>query len=127
MARILVIDDHEQIRTIIQLLLTGDGHTVDIAEDGKIGLKMAREFDYQLVITDVMMPNQDGLEVVTKLKRTIPGIGIIVITGGGPRVDLTDLTETARLLGADSILMKALDFEQLRSVTAEVLATYGYV
>ena len=127
MAHILVIDDHEQIRTIIQILLAGDGHAVDIAADGKIGLKMAREFDYQLVITDIMMPNQDGLEVVSKLKKTIPGIGIIVITGGGPRVDLTDLTETARLLGADAVLMKALDFEQLRSVTAEVLASYGYV
>ena len=126
MARILVIDDHEHIRLIIQALLTNEGHTVDIAEDGKVGLKMAGEADYQLVITDIMMPNHDGLEVVTKLKRSVPGIGLIVITGGGPTVDLTDLTETAKILGADHVLTKVLDFELLREVTHEVLTTYGY-
>jgi DNA-binding NtrC family response regulator len=123
MARILVIDDELHIRTIIEKILTIDNHEVDLAENGKAGLKLASLNDYDLVITDVVMPEQDGLEVITGIKRLFPHIRIIVMTGGAIGLDIAYLLKTAKLMGADRMLPKPLDFEKLQDTVKEMLAT----
>ena len=80
MARILVIDDDVEICTLTKRFLLLDGHEVDTAEDGAVGLKLAGRNQYDLVITDVIMPEQDGIEVVVELKKLYPHIRIIVMT-----------------------------------------------
>ena len=83
MARVLVIDDEAAMRRLILRILTGEGHDVIEAASGPQGL---HEFDKQqpdVVIVDILMPETDGIEVIQKMLRQQPGLGIIAISGGG--------------------------------------------
>jgi DNA-binding response OmpR family regulator len=122
MARILVIDDEPQLRTLLEKFLTRDGHEVDLAKNGREGLKLFTLNNYDLVITDVVMPEQDGLEVVMELKRNYPRVRIIVISGGAARLDVGNLLNMSQLMGADRTLPKPLDFLKLQAAVKEVLA-----
>ena len=121
MSHILVIDDAPHIRTVITEYLLLEGHTVDSAENGKEGLKLIDLNHYDLVITDVVMPEKDGFEVLTALKRKGSTVRIIVMTGGAARLDPQLLLETAKAMGADRVLPKPLDFWKLQIAVKEVL------
>lgn len=121
MARILVIDDQEHIRSIIRELLIGDNHQVDLAEDGAVGMKLAARNSYDLIITDIVMPEKDGFEVINELKQLAPGIGLIVMTGGGAGLDVANLMKMSQFMGADRVLSKPLDFRILRRAVKDVL------
>ena len=122
MARILVIDDDPNIRLLVGKFLTMDGHEVDLAENGVVGLKLAGLNQYDLVITDVIMPDKDGLEVVMELKQLCPLVRIIVMTGGGAKFSIQELLNMTKMMKADRGLSKPLDFEMLPLVVREVLA-----
>jgi len=122
MARILVIDDEVQIQDLMAEFLMREGHQVDKAGNGKIGLKLAGQNVYDLVITDVVMPEQDGYEVIMRLVRTSPKVKIIVMTGGAPKLDTQNLLKTAKLMGADGALPKPIDFSTFKTVVNDVLA-----
>ena len=122
MARILVIDDQLHIRSILKEFLKIDKHEVDLAENGKVSLQLAEHNVYDLVITDVVMPERDGLEVIMTLKRLFPHVRIIVMSGGAARLDINNLLRTAKALGADRMLSKPLDFTKLQGVVQELLA-----
>ena len=121
MARILVIDDDVEICTLTKRFLLLDGHEVDTAEDGAVGLKLTGRNQYDLVITDVVMPEQDGIGVVAELKRLQPHIRIIVMTGGGAKFSISELLNITKFMKADRGLAKPLDFENLQVVVREVL------
>ena len=121
MSHILVIDDAPHIRTVITEFLLLEGHTVDSAENGKEGLKLIDLNHYDLVITDVVMPEKDGFEVLTALKRKGSTVRIIVISGGAARLDPQLLLETAKLMGANRVLPKPLDFWKLQVAVREVM------
>jgi len=121
MSRILVIDDQPHIRTIIHELLSYDNHQIDCAENGKIGLMLIRRQNYDLVITDVIMPERDGLEVIKAIKTDFPDTRIIVMTGGATRIDAENLLGMANAMGADRALLKPLDFMKLQAAVREVL------
>ena len=121
MSHILVIDDAPHIRTVITEYLLLEGHTVDSAENGKEGLKLIDLNHYDLVITDVVMPEKDGFEVLTALKRKGSTVRIIVISGGAARLDPQLLLETAKAMGANRVLTKPLDFWKLQIAVREVL------
>ncbi len=122
MAHILIIDDEPHIRTIIETFLARDGHEVDLAENGKIALKLAELKAYDLVITDVIMPEKDGLEVITGFKRIIPGVRIIVMSGGSVGLDVPYLLNMAQIMGADRVLSKPIDYTELQTMVKDVLA-----
>jgi len=122
MARILVIDDDVEIRTLVEKFLLLDGYEVDTAANGAVGLKMAGLNKYDLVITDVIMPEQDGLGVVMEIKRLYPLVKIIVMTGGGAKCSIPELLNITKVMKADRGLPKPLDFEKLRVAVKEVLA-----
>jgi len=121
MSRILVIDDDAHIRALVQKFLVIDGHEVDTAENGVVGLQLAGLHQYDLVITDVIMPEQDGLGVVMELKQLFPHVKIIVMTGGGAKFNIDDLLHMTNCMKADRGLSKPLDFEKLRVAVKEVL------
>jgi len=123
MARILVIDDYVEICTLAKKFLILDGHEVDTAENGAVGLKLAGRNKYDLVITDVVMPEQDGIGVVAELKKLHPHIRIIVMTGGGAKMSISDLLKITRFMKADRGIAKPLDFEKLLETVREVLAS----
>ena len=82
MSSILVVDDENQIRLLVRETLEQAGHHVTEARDGKEALQQYRLAPVDLVIMDILMPNQDGLETTVSLRREFPDVKIIVITGG---------------------------------------------
>lgn len=114
MTRILVIDDEASVRKILCDNLRMSGFEVTGAADGHEGvniLKAGRLPD--IVITDLIMPNKSGLDVIAEILRDYPGIKIIAISGGG-RIDAShDLLEKARETGAHAVFSKPVDLDLL--------------
>jgi CheY-like chemotaxis protein len=116
-ARILVADDEAGVRSFLRTVLEDGGYEVIEAVNGKQALKEALARRVDLVITDLVMPEQEGIETIRALRRDAPGIGIIAISGafGG------QFLKTAQLLGADAVLNKPVSAELLLAKVAEVL------
>jgi DNA-binding response OmpR family regulator len=112
MARILVIDDEAELRRIIRIALEQAGHEVIEARNGDDGLRQHDDAAADLIITDIMMPETDGIETIIALRRHNPCIKIIAISGGG-RVGDTNFLTLAAKLGADQVLAKPFRREQL--------------
>ena len=129
MARIIVIDDDGDVRTLMRMQLEADGHEVRAAGDGAEGLALQREFQSQVVITDIYMPEKEGIETIRELKEQFPGVKVIVISGGSrlasPQRSFTvrELGIVASELGVAAVLQKPFDSaELLRSVRAALQA-----
>ena len=105
MARILVIDDEDLVRFTVEQILMSAGHVVATAENGAAGVRRQREIRFDLVITDIMMPEQDGIETIRALKAEFPDLPIIAISGGGRMGNLNYL-EMARTFGVSSTIPK---------------------
>ena len=105
MFRILVIDDDVQVRKMLRLTLAAEGFDVMEAQDGKVAMRLFRQDPADLVITDLIMPEKEGIETIIELKRDYPGIKIIAISGGG-RIDPKDYLYLAEKLGAQITLEK---------------------
>jgi len=120
MVKILLVEDNSAVREATRLVLEGAGYEVLEAISG---LRVEDTIDShkpELVLTDMLMPDRDGVETVLALRRRYPRLRIIAMSGGGPRGDL-DLG-VARKLGASATLGKPYDPEQLIALIAEVLA-----
>ena len=122
MPRILVIDDEPLIRSTVVTMLTREGFSVEEASDGAAGIAMVHKNPPDVVITDIFMPNRDGIEVVMELKRSCPRTKIIVMTGGGQR-HMMEIASTAKSLGGDHILHKPFERESLLAAMNAVLGT----
>jgi DNA-binding response OmpR family regulator len=120
MAIILVIDDEEQIRLFIARLLKRDGHEVFIARDGMEGVQAFYEVKPDLVITDIVMPNKDGLEVIAELSASNLNPPIIVMSGG--RRVLAACIDTGELVGVKGMLQKPFTHQQLQEVVQLALS-----
>jgi CheY-like chemotaxis protein len=103
--RVLVIDDDANVRATIRHVLSRENYRVQCATDGVGGLRIFREFAPDVVITDLIMPQQDGLVTIEEIKRERRAIGIIAISGGG-RVGNMDMLRMAKRMGADHVLAK---------------------
>lgn len=121
MARILLIDDDESVRTMLRTMLEYHRHTVMEAHDGREGLQLLPKARPDLVITDLVMPEQEGIEVITTLRKTHPALKIIAISGGGRTNSSDDYLVMARRLGADLTLAKPFAHAALLAAIAELL------
>ena len=121
MARILVIDDNADMREVMRLILEGAGYSVDLAADGALGLVLQRSRPADVVITDIFMPNQDGLETVAHLRREFPQVKVIAMSGGGVLVKGSRYLSTASEIGAHALLAKPFHPEQLLRAVRELL------
>lgn len=81
--RILVVDDEEQIRSMLTQMLENEGFAVDTAENGEVGMDLITRHDYDLVITDMIMPVKDGLKLIMEMLREYPDLPVLAISGGG--------------------------------------------
>jgi CheY-like chemotaxis protein len=125
MARILLIEDDPTIRAVLRLTLAHLGHTVIEARNGKEGLALFKEADVDLVITDIVMPEKEGLEVLMELRtRQLPPVKIIAISGGA-RVNIADNLRMAKLLGAAKVLTKPFSNEAMIAAINELLSDGG--
>jgi CheY-like chemotaxis protein len=121
MPRILLIDDDDAFRTMLRLTLTHFGHTVIEARNGVEGLKVYPSINADLVITDIVMPEKEGLEVLMELKRKTPPVKVIAISGGG-RNSAANYLSSATLLGAARVLQKPFSNDELVTAIREALA-----
>jgi CheY-like chemotaxis protein len=119
MAHILIIDDSASIRVFLEQTLTGAGHTVHAAADGREGLVQLQHERFDLVITDLYMPEADGLETLRTARAQGRLPRAIAISSQNT---IMNLLPAARLLGADASLQKPFTAEQLLRAVNEVLA-----
>ena len=120
MARILVIDDDAQMRNMLRQMLESEGHTAAVAENGKEGLLQMRTHPFDLVITDLIMPEKEGIETIQELRKSYPDLKIIAISGGG-RYGQLEYLPVAKKLGADSTLAKPFRKQELLEMMEDVL------
>jgi CheY-like chemotaxis protein len=121
MAKILIIDDDESILSVFKRFLEGKGHEVQCASNGKQGLKMIEMELPDLVITDIMMPETDGLEVVMAVRAKNKNTPVIAISGGMHAMPI-DFLPMAKKFGAGKVLYKPIDMEELHDAVEEALA-----
>ena len=118
MARILLIDDDDSVRTMLRLTLAHFGHTVIEARNGKEGLELFQDANADLLITDIVMPEKEGLEVLMELRKQHPPVKIIAISGG-------DYLHMAKLMGAAKVLAKPFSTNLLIEAIDELLPAEG--
>ena len=120
MARILIIDDEPQIRSMLTLMLEREGYEVVEAPDGVEGIKVYRQNPADLIITDLIMPNKDGIGMIIDLKKEFPDIKIIAMSGGG--LNKPDgYLKGAKKLGASCTLTKPIDREEMLRAVRDIL------
>jgi CheY-like chemotaxis protein len=118
--RILLVDDDPSFRPMLAETLSRLGHDVVTATNGDEALALFREDAIDLVITDLIMPEREGLDVIRTLRRRAPNLKIIAMSGGGRNSPVTYL-EIAKRLGAATVLAKPFSTEQLKSAIAEAM------
>jgi len=120
MNSILIIDDEAPIRSMLRLILERAGYTVIEAADGVEGIGLYRSQPTDLIITDLIMPNKDGIGMIIDLKKEFPAIKIVAMSGGG--LNKPDgYLKGAKQLGAKHTLSKPIDREQLLRVVKDTL------
>ena len=120
MARILVIDDDPQIRDVLKQFLEREGYEVAVAPDGNAGLRLHRADSAGLLITDIVMPEKEGLETIMEFRHHFPAVPIIAVSGGGKNGP-QDYLNPARALGAQKTFSKPFDFQELLAAVRELL------
>lgn len=122
MPRILLIDDDDAVRLVLRTSLELMGHSVAVASNGREGLEVAMAEKFDLVITDLIMPEKEGIETIQDLHRRQPSLKIIAMSGGG-RGNAADYLPLAGLLGANRTLAKPFSHEELEQAVGEVLGS----
>ncbi|MBF0309779.1 MAG: response regulator [Magnetococcales bacterium] len=121
MARILIIDDDQAIRVLLRQILEGEGYEVLEAANGLAGLQVVHEEMLDLVVTDMLMPEGDGIEVILELQRLHPGVRVIAISAGGKGLSASFNLHVARDFGAFRTLAKPFSPAEVRTVVRRAL------
>ncbi|MBF0624840.1 MAG: response regulator [Magnetococcales bacterium] len=117
MARILIIDDDPGVRALLRAVLEGAGYQVAEESDGNRGVKRYRREGADLVITDMLMPEKDGIEVITELRHHNPQVKVVAISGGGRGLDAVFNLDMAQEFGALHTIAKPFSpFQVLEAV-----------
>ncbi|MEE2960575.1 MAG: response regulator [Myxococcota bacterium] len=123
---VLLIDDDPGIREPLALLLRGAGITVYEACDGLKGVTLFRDVEPNLVITDLVMPAQQGYKTIWHIRRVSPHVKIIAMSGGAPRPDGTliageEMLESASQFGADFVFLKPFEPSDMIQKVFEIM------
>lgn len=122
MSRILLADDDHQVRNMLKLTLEREGHEVVEAEDGVQAVARYHPDSIDLVITDIVMPEKEGIETIMELRSIDAHVKIIAISGGG-RINPDDYLSWARRFGVKKTFTKPVNREKLLEAINELLGT----
>src|SRR5882762_10108856 len=117
--KILLIDDDASVLKSLQRVLEDAGYTVQAVRNGRQAMQWLEQEKADLIITDIYMDVMDGLEIVSAVKKSFPGMKLIAISGGSKLI-ATDVLPVAKVLGADRTLQKPLDMDVLLAAIAEL-------
>jgi PAS domain S-box-containing protein len=117
--RILVIDDEQPIAELLEDALSAMGHAVQIATSGREGVRLAGVSAYDLVLTDLGMPDISGWDVATRIRANSPGVPVVLVTGWGSTVSAEEVRDN----GIAAVVHKPFEIEELLETTARVLAS----
>ena len=120
MKKILIIDDEPYILLMLKKMLERAGYKVELASNGKEGMDIFRKQTTDLVITDIIMPDREGLELIIEMKKTRPDLKIIAISGGG-RISPDSYLECATHFGAEKVFQKPFRQKELVSAVRELM------
>jgi two-component system chemotaxis response regulator CheY len=121
MANILIIDDDVQVLWVLRKMLEKAGHTVLSASDGEKGMHLYKNAPCDLIITDMIMPNKSGINLINDLLQEFPEARIIAISGGGA-IEAERYLDIARSLGARKTITKPFSIQVLLDAVEEVLS-----
>ena len=120
MTRILIIDDESMIRDLLVNILEREGYETITASGGKDGIKIYRENPTDLIITDLLMPEKDGIETIMELRRDFQDVKIIAMSGGG-KIDPKTYLQIAKTMGAIETIAKPFVLRELLKTVQELL------
>ena len=122
MARILIVDDDSAVRSVIEQYMIRCGYHVDTAVDGFDAIEKLALASYDLVLTDMVMPEMDGIKLISHIRDAYPNLKVIAISGGGESLSgATVWLERARQAGAAQILLKPFSAVELYELTSDLL------
>jgi DNA-binding response OmpR family regulator len=119
--RILVVDDNADLRSTIKALLQADGFDVAVAGDGRAALELHQSRPADVVITDLFMPDKDGIETIVELRKLSPQLKIVAMSGW-TSTQGSDYLQVAREIGATVTLQKPFDPQELSRVVRQLAA-----
>ena len=120
MGRIMVVEDDKAVRELLREILKRAGHEVIAAGNGKEAIALYQDTPADLIITNILMPEKEGLETIQEMRRDDPDIKIIAISGGG-QIGPADYLEIARRFGAMRTFSKPFDRKELLAAVDELL------
>jgi two-component system response regulator (stage 0 sporulation protein F) len=123
MAKILVVDDEEPIRMLLSKILRKENHEVMECDNGLSACEAFNQGEIDLIITDLVMPEQNGIEMIMQLRKSHPMLKVIAISGGSGFSGQIDLLSVAKLLGAKHIIRKPFSVDDIRNAVNDTLAT----
>ncbi len=118
--KILIIDDEPYILMMLKKMLEKAGYDVDLASNGREGMELFQKEPAGLVITDIIMPEKEGLETIREMKRLSPDLKIIAMSGGG-KISAENYLETASIFGATKIIEKPFSQNEMVSAVKELM------
>lgn len=121
MSRLLVIDDDNVIRQLLRVHLEDAGYEVLEAPNGRIGIELCNHYQFDVVITDIVMPDRAGIATIVALREQFPNTKIIAISGGGGSLGTKDYLQTAAHFGALRTFAKPFTTQQLLTALQEML------
>jgi DNA-binding response OmpR family regulator len=120
MARILLVDDEPLLRETLRIALQAAGHDVSVAQNGAVALALLADQSFDVIVTDVLMPETDGLEMIMRIRKESGNVRIIAMSGGG-RTRNMDMLDFAKSFGADAVLPKPFLPRQLISSVTDLM------
>ena len=120
MTTILTIDDDVHILALYRGMLEREGYGVVESLDGDRGIEICREKPIDLVITDIIMPGKEGLEIIRELRQEFPGLGIVAVSGGG-RLGPDSYLPLATKMGAQRTLAKPFTRQELLDIVEDLV------
>ena len=122
MGKILIIDDEPYILLMLKKMIEKIGYEVELASNGREGMDIFRKNGVDMVITDIIMPDKEGLEIILEMKQAQPELKIIAISGGG-RISPESYLECAMHFGASRVFQKPFKQKELVSAVKILMAS----
>jgi len=116
MAKILLVDDNLDLLKLLNEIISRAGHDVVMAQDGRVALELAKREQFDLLLTDLIMPEKEGIETIVAFRKLHPATKIVAMSGGGAGVAAWDYLGIARTMGVTQTLVKPFS-------SAELIAT----